>query len=68
MCPRIAQKVGMETAHIGGTAGTGSHHVVVATEQLVELLCQWHGQLLKACIAHRLAAAGLSLGIVNVET
>jgi hypothetical protein len=57
----------VEAAHVGCTAGTWSHHIVIVPKQFVELLGEWPRHVLEACVAHRLAAASLAFGVVNVE-
>ena len=64
----LLHQMGMETAHIGRATGRRGYYVVVALEELVILGGQRLGHLLETCVTHRLATAGLSLGVLHVET
>ena len=64
----VLHDVGMEETDVGGTACRRSHDIVVLGEETVVALCQTPGFLLKTGVAHRLSAAGLTLGIIDIQT
>ena len=50
----------------GGAGYRWSHCIVVPLEQVFEMSAQTYGLVLESRVGHRLAAAGLSLGIGNI--
>ena len=64
----VGKQTGIVDADEGRTADTGSHHIVETLEQILKLLGQWNGLLLEPSVGHWLAAAGLVIRILHVES